>query len=276
MLRSTVIGFRVALSSEIPPKQAERTEDIRPIPDMSKASDRVTTSSEPKIVSNSIGMKLARIEPGTFTMRIGLEAHQVTLTKPYYLGVCEVTQEEYRRVTGKTPANFKGPKNPVEQVSWEEAVQFCRKLSTLPEEKAAGRVYRLPTEAEWEYACRAGSTSKFSFGDDESKLGEYAWFVENSGNKTHPVGEKKPNAWGLYDMHGNVWEWCSDWYETNRNSDLTDPVGPPSGSQRAFRGGGWHRENMGCVSASRTGLDPSLRHYIIGFRVALSSSGIPK
>ena len=161
---------------------------------------------------NSIGIRLKLLPAGTFWMGEDLDAHKVTLTQPFYLGVYEVTQEQYERVMGKNPSNFKGPQNPVEKVSWDDAVEFCRKLSELPEEKAAGRIYRLPTEAEWEYACRAGTTTKYSFGDSESELGEYGWFDKNSDRKTHPVGQKQPNKWGLYDMHGNVWEWCSDWY----------------------------------------------------------------
>jgi len=117
-------------------------------------------------------------------------------------------------------------------VSWEDAVEFCRKLSELPAERAAGFAYRLPTEAEWEYACRAGTTTAYSFGDDSAELGEYAWYAENSGGRTQPVGQKKPNPWGLYDMHGNVWEWCQDWHAAYPTGSVTDPTGPSSGSFR--------------------------------------------
>ena len=230
----------------------------------------------PKQITNSIGMKLVLIPKGTFTMGEGSDAHEVTLTQPFYLSVYEVTQEQYERVMGKNPSNFKGPQNPVEEVSWDDAVEFCRKLSELPEEKAAGRVYRLPTEAEWEYACRAGTTTKYSFGDSESELGEYGWFDKNSDRKTHPVGQKQPNKWGLYDMHGNVWEWCSDWYGGYPKSAVTDPVGGSTGSARVFRGGSWSCGAAGCRSANRAGSDPSYRGDYVGFRVALSPSGIPK
>jgi eukaryotic-like serine/threonine-protein kinase len=143
--------------------------------------------------------------------------------------VYEVTQGEYERVMGTNPSHFKGdPRLPVETVSWQDAMTFCERLSALPAERSAGRVYRLPTEAEWEYACRAGSTTIYSFGDSEGSLGDYAWYDSNSGSKTHPVGQKRPNAWGLYDMHGNVWEWCSDWYDGSyyASSPVDDPTGP--------------------------------------------------
>lgn len=166
---------------------------------------------------------------------------------------------------------------PVDQVSWEDAVEFCKKLSDLPEEKKVGPIYRLPTEAEWEYACRAGSKTAFNFGESAKSLGDYAWFGDNSGTQTHPVGEKKPNAWGLYDMLGNVGEWCSDWYGEYPKGAVSDPTGPRGGSCRVNRGAFWG--SMGSRtgrSANRTGYDPSVRNSGLGFRVALSSSGIPK
>jgi formylglycine-generating enzyme required for sulfatase activity len=230
-------------------------------------------------------MKLVLIPKGTFTMGSpkseagrsdGELQHEVTISQDYYLGVYEVTQAQYEQVMGKNPSRFKGPRNPVEQVSWDDVVKFCERLSELPEEKKAGRVYRLPTEAEWEYACRAGSKTAFSFGDNSESLGDYAWFGDNSNGKTHPVGEKKPNAWGLYDMHGNVWEWCSDRYDDYPKGAVTDPVGPKEGSYRVFRGGGWDFEAAFCRSAYRNGYSSLNRYYHSGFRLALSPSGIPK
>ena len=222
-------------------------------------------------VANSIGMHFVPIPAGTFTMGDGEHAHKVTLTQSFHLGQHEVTQEQYEKVMGATPSNFKGPQNPVEKVSWDDAVEFCRKLSELPEEKAAGYVYRLPTEAEWEYACRAGTTTEYSFGDSASELGAYAWYDENSGKTTHPVGGKQANPWGLYDMHGNVWEWCQDWYGDYPSGSVTDPTGAVSGSSRVLRGGSWFNNSDYCLSANRYWSSPDSRFIILGFRVLRSS-----
>jgi formylglycine-generating enzyme required for sulfatase activity/tRNA A-37 threonylcarbamoyl transferase component Bud32 len=225
--------------------------------------------------TNSIGMQLKLLPTGTFTMgdsEFGdATPHQVTLTRPFYLGVYQVTQEQYQRVMCSNPSHFKGPQNPVEMVSWDDAVAFCKKLSAFPEEQAARRVYRLPTEAEWEYACRAGSNTEYSFSDNDFFLREYAWYDQNSGKQTHPVGGKEPNAWGLYDMHGNVWEWCADWYADDYSTGaVSDPTGPQKGSGRVYRGGSWDYGAACCRSAFRNGYNPSYRRYNYGFRVALS------
>jgi formylglycine-generating enzyme required for sulfatase activity len=226
--------------------------------------------------ADSIGMKFKLIPAGTFTMgdaggRDNQTPHEVTLTKPFKMGVHEVTQAQYEQVMGVNPSEFKGANNPVENVSWEDAVEFCRKLSELPAEKAAGNVYRLPTEAEWEFACRAGTTTKFSFGDDDSELGDYDWYRDNSGRTPHPVGGKQPNAWGLYDMHGNVYEWCQDWYGDYPSGSVTDPSGATSSSLRVLRGGGWDGTAGDCRSARRGRILPSFRSDGLGFRVVRSS-----
>ena len=199
--------------------------------------------------------------------------HQVTL-KSFSIGKYSVTQEQYQAVMGNNPSNFKdNPKNPVENVSWNDAQEFCKKLSQL-----TGKKYRLPTEAEWEYACRAGTQTRFYFGDDAAKLGDYGWYNENSGSKTHPVGQKKPNDWGLYDMSGNVWEWCEDPYhdsyankpENIKNNGNT--AWPSSDiSLRVMRGGSWPVNSRYCRSANRYGYDADSRDNIIGFRLVLSS-----
>ena len=222
---------------------------------------------------NSIGMKFKLIPAGTFTMGENDDAPEVTLTKPFKLGVHEVTQAQYEQVVGVNPSHFKDADNPVEKVSWEDAVEFCRKLSELPAEKAVGNVYHLPTEAQWEYACRAGTMTKYSFGNDESDLGDYAWFKQNSRKTTHPVGGKKPNAWGLYDMHGNVYEWCQDWYDNYPSGMVTDPTGAARGSGRVDRGGSWNRTAEVCRSANRRKYNQLNRFSSNGFRVCLSPSG---
>jgi formylglycine-generating enzyme required for sulfatase activity len=229
-------------------------------------------------MTNSIGMKLRLIPAGTFSMGDGDAdgpPHTVTITKPFYLGVCEVTNAEWKNVMRKVPGRSKDDDLPVSNVSWDDAMKFCWMLTTLPEERDAGRVYRLPTEAEWEYACRAGTATTFSFGDDESLLEDYGWFRGNAANESHPVGEKKPNPWGLHDMHGNVWEWCSDFFSRDAVAagPATDPQGPDDGSSRVRRGGGWKYTASTCKSSQRTGSGPSNRDDAIGFRVAMSPLG---
>jgi formylglycine-generating enzyme required for sulfatase activity len=152
----------------------------------------------------------------------------------------ETTQEQWQSVMGDNPSRFKGTKNPVEQISWVDCQKFIEKINLLAAGLAPqGYRFALPTEAQWEYACRAGSTTAYCFGDAENQLGDYAWYDANSDSTTHPVGTKKANVWGIYDMHGNVWEWCSDWYG-DYNGDTTDLLGASSGSLRVLRGGSWH------------------------------------
>ena len=253
----------------------------------SKAGDKAAVSQQAngpvakgKTITNSIGMKLRLIPAGEFMMgspttesdRLDTETqHRVTLTKPFCLGVTEVTQEQYQKVMGTNPSQFQGPQNPVEKVGWAEAVEFCGKLSAMPAEKTAGHVYRLPTESEWEYACRSGTTTAYSFGDDASRLGDYGWFGGNSDSSTHPVGEKKPNAWGLYDMHGNVFEWCQDRPGVYPSGSATDPTGATSGSLRVFRGGSWYYLARHCRSATRLRYPPLYEVSYLGFRVLRSS-----
>ena len=237
-------------------------------------------SDLPREFTNSIGMKFVLIEPGEFMMGSN-EAndekppHLVEITQPFYLGVYPVTQAKYQAVLGTNPSHFTGnARLPVEQVSWNDAVACAQKLSQLSAELSRGLTYRLPTEAEWEYACRAGSTGKWCFGDQESQLGDYAWFAGNSANRTHPVGEKKPNAWDLHDMHGNVWEWCQDCYGAEaykgRSGISQDPF-VESGADRVFRGGGWGSGPAGVRSAFRYWSTPDNRNFNLGFRLALSS-----
>jgi len=223
------------------------------------------------VMTNSIGMKLARIPAGEFMMGSGsysqeTTVHTVTLSADFWIGQNEVTQDEYRRVMGTSPAAFQGNERPVEGVSWEDASEFCRRLGAQERE-----TYRLPTEAEWEYVCRAGSRSAFCYGDDDTRLGEFAWYDASAGPKTHPVGSRKPNDWGIYDMHGNVWEWCQDWYGEDFYSTgpSTDPKGPSTGEYRVLRGGCWYNRPVFCRSARRDFNRPDYRDDGIGFRVVL-------
>jgi formylglycine-generating enzyme required for sulfatase activity len=249
-----------------------------------------------KPIVNSIGMKLVLIPAGKFMMGSpAAEAerdpdelqHEVTITRPFYMGAYEVTQREFEKVGAKNMSFFKGgPDTPVDQVSWHNAVNFCQKLSALPEEKKAGRVYRLPTEAEWEYACRAGTTTPFAFGNALSSKeanfdGAYPYGGAPKGpNLLKPVkvGSYAPNAWGLYDMHGNVMEWCSDWYDPDyyKNSPAKDPRGPDKGVQETsfgkdfyhvVRGGCWLDEASGCRSAYRFRLQSTEPYRLVGLRV---------
>jgi formylglycine-generating enzyme required for sulfatase activity len=202
---------------------------------------------------------------------------QVTLTHGFYLCQHELTQGEYLDVIGTNPSYFPGDTNrPVEQVSWNDATNYCAQLTAR--EQSAGRiptnwVYRLPTEAEWEYACRAGSTNAFYYGEDPgyTLLGEYAWYSANSSTTTYAVRQKRPNRWGFYDMGGNVWEWCSDWYGAYPGGSVTSPTGPPTGSFRVLRGGGWNYDAYYCRSAFRGNAGPDDRtNCVLGFRVALA------
>ena len=212
--------------------------------------------------------------------------HEVTLTQGFRMGVHEVTQAQYEQVMGENPSENKGATLPVETVSYDDTLAFCKKLSDLQAEKAAGRKYRLPTEAEWEYCCRAGTSTPFHFGNelngtqancDGNNRRPYGTTQKGPFlGKTSPVGSYPANAWGLYDMHGNVWEWCQDRYDSSPKQSVTDPRGPEVGSICVSRGGSWYNEAAGCRSANRYWYDPSIRNSGVGFRLALSSSGIPK
>ena len=235
-------------------------------------------------VINSVGMMLLPIPAGEFQMGSPdsdrdadpdeKPQHLVKITKPFYLGVYEVTQGQYEKVMGSRPwQGYQYVKEasdyPAVHVIHDDAVEFCRKLS-----KREGVEYRLPTEAEWEYACRAGTTTDYSFGNDASRLGQYAWYQKNTWGAdekyAHRVGRKLPNPWGLYDIHGNVWEWCQTWYSDYPNGVLIDPTGPSSGSSRVSRGGCWNYDSSICRSAFRLKFTPDDRGSYLGFRVLRS------
>jgi formylglycine-generating enzyme required for sulfatase activity len=224
----------------------------------------------PPSYTNSIGMAFVLIPSGTFMMGSDHGAgderpvHEVHISTPFYLGKYEVTQGQWQAVMGDNPSRFTGnPERPVEQVSWHDAQEFVKRLNS----KEDGTRYRLPTEAEWEYAARAGTTTTYSFGNAASKLGAYAWYGANAGGSTHPVGQKPPNPWGLYDIYGNVWEWVQDWYGPYTAATAVDPAGPSSGSNRVNRGGSWIFDARLCRSAYRRYWPPGNRHGILGLRL---------
>lgn len=261
-----------------------------------------------KGLKNSIGMEFVYIKPGKFVMGSSLTKkdkdmnatlHQVALTKGFYMQTTEVTQGQWKAVMGNNPSHFNKHQSespsytsnrpllydiilpywllffhndnyPVEGVSWNDTQEFIEKLNKLEGDK-----YRLPTEAEWEYAARAGSTAQFCFGDNTNSLKDYAWYENNSGAITHPVAQKKPNVWGLYDMHGNVWEWCEDLYDDYPIGPVANPTGPefsydPQRRDRVLRGGSWDNRAWHCRSACRNAADGRSAHY--GFRLVLVRS----
>ena len=201
--------------------------------------------------------------------------HEVTISKPFYMGACEVTQGQVQKVLGRNPSRSATATRPVDSAGWADADEFCKKLS-----QKTGRTVRLPTEAEWEYACRAGSAARYCYGDsgEPNRLGEYAWFADNTNKvRTQPVGGRKPNAWGLYDMHGNVWEWCSDFYaDSYPKEPVVDPQGPAEGLYRVLRGGSFEDEAGFCRSTYRNRYAADVQIYGMGFRVVMElGSGAP-
>ena len=247
------------------PKQETTVRQTTPIP-----SQQSQTLSP---VLQTLINNMVRVEGGTFTMGATSEqgsdayseekpAHQVTLSS-FSIGKYEVTQEEWQAVMGTNPSKFKGNRRPVELVNWEDCQAFISKLNAL-----TGKRFRLPTEAEWEYAARGGNQSRGYKYAGSNDVGSVAWYDDNSGNKTHPVGQKLPNELGLYDMSGNVYEWCQDRYGGYSSSSQTNPTGASSGSSRVFRGGSWYFNARDCRSSYR-GCTPSLGFSHLGLRLAL-------
>lgn len=258
---------------------AAATPEARPVSPPPVATPSVSARAAPprpgpdRTFTNSLGMKFFRIEPGEFLMgspetEEGHEdnetQHKVKITKPYFLAATPVTQAQWAALMGSNPSRFNGDDRPVEAVSWDEATQFCQTVSDKE-----GKRYRLPTEAEWEYACRAGATGRFYTGDGERALAEAGWYSGNSSCQTQPIARKTPNAWGLYDMLGNVWEWCFDRFGAYPSQPVTDPEGPREGSLRVLRGGSWNYDRGICRAAYRCWRSPGCRDGDVGFRLAL-------
>ena len=228
-----------------------------------------------RFMVNGVSFEMVRVEGGTFRMGATSEqgsdadgdekpVHSVTLSG-YYIGKTEVTQVLWEAVMGINPSRFKGDYLPVENVSWDDCQEFIRKLNSM-----TGQNFRLPTEAEWEFACRGGNNSRGYKYSGSNNLGSVAWYDGNSGNKTHPVGTKAPNELGIYDMSGNVWEWCADWYGDYSSGAQTNPTGPYGGSNRVYRGGSWNYDVGRCRSSNRDFYYPWIRDIILGLRLALS------
>jgi formylglycine-generating enzyme required for sulfatase activity len=218
-----------------------------------------------------VEMQFAWVPPGWFLMGDNAHddekpVHRVEISKGFYLGIYPVTQAQWAWVMGSNnrPSHFTGEDRPVEQVSWEDCLVFCARLREL-----TNKPIRLPTEAEWEYACRAGTTTDYYSGNGEEALKKVGWYKGNSNNQTQPVGKKEPNAFGLFDLHGNVWEWCLDWHAADYygKSESKDPEGPKSGSSRMLRGGSWRSDLDRCRAAYRRGNGPAYRSHYVGVRV---------
>jgi formylglycine-generating enzyme required for sulfatase activity len=229
----------------------------------------------PETITNSIGMELVLIPAGSFRMGGDKKLEQaedhetprhiVKISKTFYMGKYEVTQSQWSEIMNNNPSKFKEDIRPVERVSWNDVQEFIQKLNNKEETNK----YRLPTEAEWEYAARADTKSTYCFSSDIKTLSQYAWYRKNSEGKTHPIGQLKPNAWGLYDVHGNVHEWCQDWFDRNyySQSPSNSPLGPSSGLAKVLRGGDWGSENWYCRCASRSLSSPDRRSNRLGFRL---------
>jgi formylglycine-generating enzyme required for sulfatase activity len=271
------LGFNSTVSL---PSQFAQISSIKQSESAKDTSSKSSPQSFTETLPGNIKLEMVKIDAGSFLMgsadndEIAFDSekpqHRVNLQE-FYLGKYPVTQEQYQVIMGTNPSKFKNnSKNPVENVSWNDVQTFCQKLS-----ERTGKQYRLPSEAEWEYACRAGTQTRYYFGDSEKQLGEYAWYAENSGSKTHPVGQKKPNNWGLYDMSGNVWECCEDgWYHNYNNAPTDGSLWNDNHSQnrtRVRRGGSWFGDPWDCRSAFR--LNFVTCDYYLGFRVACAVRG---
>ena len=237
------------------------------------APTHTATAAVETITVNGVSFKMVRVDGGTFTMGATAEqgsdadsdekpVHQVTLSS-FSIGETEVTQELWQAVMGTNPSKFKGSRRPVEQVSWDDCQDFIRRLNSL-----TGRNFRLPTEAEWEYAARGGRKSNGYQYAGGSSIADVAWYTDNSSSTTHDVATKRANELGLYDMSGNVYEWCQDWYGSYSSGSQTNPKGPSSGSNRVFRGGSWYYSARDCRVSLRVSITPSFRSIFLGLRLA--------
>jgi len=268
LLVSVVQYTALAQQTILPEKQPEPGGEFTVRLDLNRSMAMVWLAPGTFVMGSPGGESGRRTDEGPLT--------RVTISHGFWLGKTPVTQAQYEAVMGVNPSDFKmaGPNAPVESVSWTQAMEFCHRLTV--QERRGGRLpagysYTLPTEAQWEYACRAGTTSEFYNGDSGEDLSKIAWCKANAHGTTHPVGQLQPNAWGLYDMLGNLWQWCADWYGPYSGGSVTDPAGPPTGMKRNNRGGSWDNFPDRCRSAARSPDDPSVTdNTALGFRLALA------
>jgi formylglycine-generating enzyme required for sulfatase activity len=260
----------------------------RDIPDTSPANPKTPAADPPPSADAHPSLaetktRMILVSGGRFTMgdkdEIDAPPHEVVVAS-FYMDPTLVTQEQYQKVLGENPSRWKGGLNPVEQVRWSDAVRFCNKRSQLEGLEPCydlktwtcnfeANGYRLPTEAEWEYACRAGTTTAYFFGASPSKLGDYAWFEKNAGGRPRPVGQKQPNPWGLYDMCGNLWEWCHDFYKVDyyQESPRENPRGPKEGQTKVVRGGAWRFSAESCRPGYRYNENPGYVDVCFGYDI---------
>ncbi len=272
---STPSNLQITLSKEATAIQ-QSTVSQPTVAQQSVMQTPVTNSDNISIpVKDGISIDMVRVEAGTFTMGATPEmkesdddekpTHQVTLTNDYYIGKYEITQALWQAVMSNNPSNFKGENLPVENVSWDDCQEFINKLNRI-----TGKTFRLPTEAEWEYAARGGKKSRGYQYSGSNNLSDVAWYKDNSGSKTHTIGSKQANELGIYDMTGNVFEWCQDWYDKYSSSSQINPTGANSGSYRVFRGGGWFHSAECCRWSCRGLFTPDDRYGNLGLRLVLS------
>ncbi len=265
------------------PKATDETSPAAPVGSEVAAAGGTPTDSKTKAPSIATASEMILVPAGTFIMgdadEVDAEPHEVTI-RSFFIDQNLVTQDQYQKIMGENPSRWKAGENPVEQVRWSDAVRYCNKRSELEGLKPCydlttwkcdftANGYRLPTEAEWEYACRAGTTTAYYFGENPTKIGDYAWFDRNSGGHPRPVGQKKPNAWGLHDMAGNLWEWCNDFYEVDyyTKSPKQDPKGPDDGKTKVVRGGAWRFGADNCRAGYRYNESPGYADVCFGYDI---------
>lgn len=279
-MRNRIIGVALICAGLVLWAGCERRTDTR---ETTSKETRSNQSAGPATNVAANAADMVRIPGGRFVMgdkgQVDAKPHEVEISA-FLMDKTLVTQEQYEKAMGENPSRWKGPRNPVEQVRWSDAVRYCNKRSELEglrpcydlktwkcDFEADG--YRLPTEAEWEYACRSGTTTAWFFGDDASKLSDFAWFEKNSGGRPRTVGQKQPNAWGLYDICGNVWEWCNDFYKVDyyAESPAKDPRGPENGQNKVVRGGAWRFSAERCRSGYRYNENPGYSDVCFGYDI---------